>query len=35
MEARNLDDDQVELVLHDKQQLQLELEKLKRLQAEI
>jgi len=33
MEARNLDDDQVELVLHDKQQLQLELEKLKRLQA--
>ena len=35
LEARNLDEDQVELVLHDKQQLHLELEKLKRLQAEI
>jgi len=33
LKARNLDEDQVELVLHDKQQLQLELEKLKRLQA--
>ena len=35
LEARNLDEDQVEIVLHDKQQLQLDLEKLKRLQAEI
>ena len=35
LKARNLDEDQVELVLHDKQQLQLELEKLKRLQVKI